>query len=115
MAEISLKPAQFIRLDLFPATVLMIIEELPTSITDQDARVIVTNDMFYVLLEDQPGSAKILFSDYLEEFSGSNREGYAVTTANGSIFIITRANSCGCGNTLRGYFPFPGVPFIKNN
>lgn len=110
----TVKPAEFIRLDLFPASIAKNIENEAVQITNQDARVIVTNNMLYIFLEDQPGKPQIFFEDYLEEFSGNNREGFIVTTANSSEFLITRANSCGCGSTLRGYFPYPGVPFLKN-
>lgn len=114
MPELFLKPAQFIRLDLFPAFILKVTDDNLENLTKEDARVIVTNNMFYVLLEDQPGTAKILVEGYLEEFSGSNKEGYSVTTADQSNFFITRSDGCGCGNTLRGFFPYPGVPRHKN-
>lgn len=107
MFETELKPAEFIRLDLFPATVANSETGL---LSEQDMRIIVTNNMVYVLTEGQPHNPDIIYEAYLEEFSGNNREGYIATTATGDTLLVKRANSCGCGNTLRSFFAYVGVP-----
>lgn len=107
----EIKPAEFIRLDLFPAQIIINSNEGVIAAVQGDARVIITNDMAYIFQDGPTGKPEAVFGEYLEEFEGSNREGYTVTTATGNVLVVTRSKGCGCGSMLRGFFPFPGVPF----
>lgn len=107
--SISVRPAEFIRLDLFPATVEKIIHEDTVEILSDQARVIITNDTFYAFIDGEFGT-EILIEEYLIDFTGSNISGYIVITEE-TAYKITRTKHCGCGSRLRGFFPYPGVPF----
>lgn len=78
---------------------------------DGDHRVVVTDDMFYVFSDGMSGP-ELAYSAWIEDFQKSkNPNGYYVITANdGPTFFVKRADSCGCGSMLRGFFPFPDVP-----
>lgn len=108
----ELKPATFIRLDLFPAQVYEGSNPHDVGFIGDELRAIVTNDYFYLFSEGNTGP-KIVYENYLSEFSGNNKEGYYLSTPDEKIFSISRAKNCGCGSTLRGFFPYPGVPFIS--
>lgn len=108
--SISVRPANFIRLDLFPAEISTLVDD-EYILIDNQSRVIVTNDSFYVFVEGEEGPM-IATEQYLSDFTGKNVTGYTVTTEE-STYFIKRAGHCGCGSRLRGFFPFPGVPFIK--
>lgn len=103
---------QFIRFNLFP---------LQTTISDADGnpvkshnatRTIVTDDEVFVYQDDTNGPS-LFFHDRLEDFSGSATEGWTAETTDGYTVSIIRSSGCGCGSRLKGYNPFPGVPFEK--
>jgi hypothetical protein len=98
MFTIDVEPANFIYIDLFPAT------------THEEYRVIVTDNRLYIL-DDTIDGPKAIISEPLVEFIGSNKTGYLVYTEYRS-FQIERAQNCGCGSRLRQPRPFDGVPFI---
>lgn len=106
------KEATFIRLDLFPAQVVNITVPSEAEFIGDAVRVIVTNDMFYIFHETIHGP-DVLYSEFLSDFTGSNKDGYVVLTASNKSFTINRAKNCGCGSRLRAFFPFPGVPFVS--
>jgi len=110
--SIEVKEATFIRLDLFPAQVIDATDLENPFLVSEQLRVIITNDMIYFFAEGTQGP-EIIYEDYLEEFLGNNKIGYTVTSASGRGFAISRAKNCGCGSTLRAFFPFPGVPFVS--
>ncbi len=112
--SLSVRPATFLRLDLFPATVERIDEESGeyTLVSTEAVRAIVTNDTFYVFIDGELGP-EITMEEYISDFSGTNIIGYTVITADDSEYKITRAKHCGCGSRLRGFFPFPGVAILR--
>ncbi|UDL16760.1 hypothetical protein SEA_ATUIN_67 [Arthrobacter phage Atuin] len=95
------RPA-YIRLDLFPASVNDMGEEL---------RVIVTDSVFYVFDETLTGPEAVI-SEPLVSFEGSNQTGYTVVTES-NTYAVARALNCGCGSRLRGIHPFMGVPYAS--
>jgi hypothetical protein len=109
---LDLKPAKFIRLDLFPAQIMEMTDLKNPTLVSKDMRIIITDDMVYIFKEGNQGPM-IHYASWLEEFTGSNKTGYIATTAAGETFQIARATNCGCGSSLRGFFPFPGTPFIS--
>lgn len=111
----DLEPADFIRLDLFPSLVIDRTSEPPIQLGDQ-IKVVITHNAIYGFVDGPTGKPITLFKEYLEEVSGDNKTSYIVSTASEKILEITRAQHCGCGSTLKGYFPFPGVAYrgIKN-
>ncbi len=109
---IDVEPAEFIWIDLFPAAVRSgSLENAPIS---EELRVIVANNYFYVIDDTIDGPAAII-KEPLDEFDGSNKTGYTVTTTLGNTYYFIRALNCGCGSRIRGIFPFPGVPFVARN
>lgn len=106
---IDVEPAEFIWLDLFPAKIA---SELFQPI-HEEYRVIVTDNYFY-LIDDTIDGPQAIIKEPLTDFSGSNKEGYTVSTETGS-YLVQRALNCGCGSRLRGLHPFAGVPFVARN
>ena len=109
---LELKPTKFIRLDLFPAEIVELSTPEAPELISKDMRIIVTDNMVYIFKEGTKGP-EIHYASWLVDFTGSNRTGYIATTAAGETFQISRAANCGCGSRLRGFFPFPGTPFIS--
>lgn len=97
----------FIRLDLFPAEVLVSGERYTPS------RCIVTDDAVHVYMDATGGPAEV-YTARMDDFSGRRTIGYSVTTADGEEIAIARAKGCGCGSRLRGFNPFLGVPQIQS-
>lgn len=112
MADWPLSAPKYVRLDLFPAKVSRIygIETQPP-FTDR-ARVIITDRDFYVFLDSSSGPACEI-SGALYDASGDNRAGYVVHLEEGAAYSVIRSSNCGCGSRLRGFVPFPGVPFQR--
>lgn len=97
--DFDLPRPEFIQLDLFPASVNDMGEEL---------RVIVTDSVFYVFDETLTGPEAVI-QEPLVSFEGTNITGYTVVTET-NTYAVARALNCGCGSRLRGIHPFPGVP-----
>jgi hypothetical protein len=95
----------FIRLDLFPAKVTLDGEVIP-----RDARFVATDDTAYVYVDSSTGPS-IYFQGRLEDFEGRANIGWTINLDGGSVIHVVRASSCGCGSRLRGFTPFPGVPY----
>src|SRR4029453_6425121 len=111
--KIDVEPANFIWIDLFPAEVHAGGENEPP-MTDQEQRVIVTDNHFYVIADTLDGPQAVI-KEPLVEFDGSNKTGYTVTTTLENTYYFKRAANCGCGTRLRGIFPFDGVPQAPRN
>lgn len=102
------KPAEFIRLDLFPTK---IVDTFSGKNLGEEFRVIITNDHVYFFI-DGGVSPKIFFDAPLVDFSKEVKIGYIVETED-NIYEISRASNCGCGTSLRGFYPFLGVPYRR--
>lgn len=104
--------AQHIKLDLFPAVVTN------TNLPDTDSehylgngnRVIVTDTHLYVFKDGSEAPDAYILGTHAS-FSGSTTPGYDVALEDGSVYHVIRAVNCGCGSRLRGFHPFPGVPY----
>lgn len=106
---LTLDPAAYINLDLFPATVR---SESGTFVpTHEEYRVIVTDSHFYVI-DDTINGPDAIVRVGLVEFAKTGKKEYTVTSDT-DTFYIERATNCGCGSRLRGIHPFAGVPFIS--
>lgn len=114
-------PAQFIRIDLFPANAVLTLkaqpqgedsegEDAPEPVTQNftTVRVILTDTEAYIYADTKEGPRAVLRAD-LTAFEGTNRDGYTATLDGGSI-QFKRSNGCGCGSRLRGIRPFPSTP-----
>lgn len=100
-------PAQFIRIDLFPANAVF----TPTEgepIEYGSARVILTDGNGYVYADTPTGPRAVLVGA-LTGFEGSNKTGYIGTFDDGQL-SFARSNGCGCGSRLRGINPLPSTP-----
>jgi hypothetical protein len=112
MAVWPLSAPNYIRLDLFPANVSRPpgsdFDKLPTD----RARVIITDRDFYVFMDSSSGPECVL-SGVLFDATGDNRTGYTVTLEDDTVYSVSRSTNCGCGSRLRGFTPFPGVPYQR--
>lgn len=99
---------EFIRLDMFPSTVTM-----PDGTIYDPARAIVSENTIYVFMNGSPPEAVV--TEKLSDFTSVNRNRYTATTDDtNEEIIITKRAGCGCGNRLRGFRPFPGVPLLRS-
>ncbi len=100
---------EYIRLDMFPATVTR-----ADGSTIDPARVIVTEDTLYVFKDNNPTPALEL-SALLYDFESISRTRYKVVTDDErEEIVITKRAGCGCGNKLKGFRAFPGVPLRRD-
>lgn len=111
--KIDTEPADFYWIDLFPAQ-LSVGGELEKPMDNQELRIIVTNNYFYVIADTLEGPRDII-KEPLIDFDGSNKVGYTVKTSLDNTYYFKRADNCGCGSRLRGFFPFDGVPMVARN
>lgn len=103
---------EYLRLDLFPAKVYAFNEESSGNLAT--ARVVVTNDEAFVF-GDGPTGVEVKWSGRLEDFTGDNKQGYTIVLHDGTTLQVARSGGCGCGTRLRGFQPFPGVPYLARN
>lgn len=96
---------RFIRLDMFPAIVLIEGEPVLSNV-----RAIVT-DTELVVFQDSYGGPAEVYRGALADFTGSAKTGYSAEIDDGPTATITRSSGCGCGSLLRGFRPYPSVPF----
>lgn len=116
-----IQPAAHIKLDLFPARVTTVPTIDPQTreisgdphVFGDELRVIVTDSHFYVLAEGGKGPEAIIALP-LTHFEGKTATGYTVDTQEGLVYHVIRAANCGCGARLRGFHPFPGVPYTRS-
>lgn len=112
MSDMQLSRPNYVRLDLFPANVSRPVGSTSTLLPTDRARVIVTDRHFYVFLDSSRGPA-VEVSGVLFDATGDNRTGYTVTLDDDSVYSVSRSSNCGCGSRLRGFAPFPGVPYQR--
>lgn len=107
-------PAQHIKLDLFPAKVSLLQDKelIPVTAEGTDNRVIVTDSHLYVFRDGSEAPDPYIIEP-ITTFLGSTNKGYTVVTSSDSVYHVIRAVSCGCGSRLRGFHPFPGVPYVR--
>lgn len=101
MGILSTEPAKYIQLDLFPCMV-----EGPLGPVSGEARVIVTDDYFYVFVDAPRGPEVIAKAPLTSPVGGSLTAGYSICG-----YKVVKKTSCGCGSRLRSFYPFLGVPF----
>jgi hypothetical protein len=100
---------EYLRLDLFPATVTR-----GDSTEYGPVRAVVSEDTLYVFQDSSP-APELLFSELLYDFDYNSRNRYtAVTDDDRELITITKRAGCGCGNKLKGFRPFPGVPLKRS-
>lgn len=112
MADWPLSKPSYIRLDLFPAYVSNVVDGSKQSPFTDRARVIITDRDFYVFLDSSSGPACEI-SGVVYDASGDNRAGYTVELDDETVYSVSRSSNCGCGSRLRGFTPFPGVPYQR--
>lgn len=105
--ELDFEPANYILIDLFPATVHPGGESEPS--IGEELRVVVTDNYFYVL-EEKDDWIGFAVREPLAQFDGSNKTGYTVITERGQEYYFKRALNCGCGTGLRGVKVLRDVP-----
>ena len=107
--------AQHIKLDLFPAVVSEVtLKDGLTRITAEgsDNRVIVTDSHLYVFRDGSEAPDAYIVEPHTTSL-GSTNKGYTVVTSSDTVYHVIRAVSCGCGSRLRGFHPFPGIPYAR--
>lgn len=106
--SVYIYPAQYIRIDVFPASVT-VVDDDENYFPGREYRIIATDNRLYVLTDDVDGPCDLL-NEELVEFSGGPKEGWTAKTVY-NTYHIKREDNCGCGSRLRGYHPFLGVPY----
>jgi hypothetical protein len=102
----------FIRFNLFPLAVTVNDKDGNPVQAHNAARTIVTDDEVFVYVDGAQGP-EVFFTDRLEDFEGNASDGWTVKTSEESSLTMTRSGGCGCGSRLKGYNPFPGIPYEK--
>lgn len=103
---------QFIRFNLFPVSVDVTDKDGNPVLHHNTTRGIVTDDEVLIYVDDANGPS-VFFTDRLEAFSGNAQTGWTAETTDEYTVTMLRSNGCGCGSRLKGYNPFPGIPFEK--
>ena len=76
-------------------------------------RAVVTEDTLYVFQDANPTPEAVLI-EQLYDFESASRTRYTVTTDDDrEQIIISKRAGCGCGNKLKGFRAFPGIPLRK--
>lgn len=107
-----LPEAEYIRLDLYPATILgRDNTPLDPVLPDGDLRIIAT-DRYVVILHDTNSGPGVYTSIPIEEYLGrsADKKSHDFISPGGYLLKIVRQQSCGCGSRLRGASIYPGVP-----
>lgn len=104
---------RFIRFDLFPATVTVRDSEGTVTLSHGKTRTFVTDDSVIVYVDGTTGVPENIYESRLDDFEGAASKGWVATTSEGDTVEIIRSGSCGCGSRLRGFAPFPGVPYDR--
>lgn len=99
-----------IRLNLLPAQV-SVLDGQTVLKKHTRARAIVSEDAVYAYIDTFDGP-QLDFEYRLEDFYGDNRTGFTAVTSDGYTVLLSRSQDCLCGSRLRGFDPFPGVPYI---
>lgn len=103
---------RFLRFNLFPLNVFVLDSEGRETKAHNASRVFVTDDEIISYVDGNSGP-EVFFQDRLEDFSGDAVNGWTAQTSDGYTVNITRSTGCGCGSRLKGFNPFPGVPFER--
>ena len=112
LADWPVTPPSYIRLDLFPANVSRPPRTKHDFLPTDRARVIITDRNLYVFMDSSSGPQCVLWG-VLFDATGDNRTGYTVTLDDDTVYSVSRSTNCGCGSRLRGFTPFPGVPYRR--
>lgn len=113
--ELTPPPAEYVRLDLFPA-IMTPLEGSPPLPDQQpgavlDGKRIIATDTYFLIFSDTSTGPKLQHVWVLNSFEGRNTTGWTVTTEEGYNFLVRRSSHCGCGTKLRSIFPYMGVPY----
>ena len=100
---------QYLRLDMFPATVTR-----GDGTVIDPARAVVTEDTLYVFQDNNPTPIAVVIEE-LYDFESKSRARAAVekTGKDREQIVISKRAGCGCGNKLKGFRAFPGIPLKK--
>jgi hypothetical protein len=104
----DLYPAEFVYLDLFPAVVTELTDDVALG---DELRVVVTENYLYVL-RDTPDGPEMFSQEPLRDFAGDNKTGYTIQTEF-NRYYVKRAPNCGCGASLRGITLFPDAIYVR--
>lgn len=103
--------AQFLRFSLFPLQVTVTDNAGEKTFEHYKSRIVVTDDEVYVYTDGQNGQVETAFNDRLLDFTGTAKTGWTATTEDGDTVSFIRSSACSCGSRLKGFNPFPGLPF----
>lgn len=106
----AVPPTQSVRLDLFPA--LLSGPDLPNPQLGGvlDSRRLIVTDQNVLVFSDSPTGPELTYNWVLVDITGNGTIGWTVETED-QTFLVRRSPGCGCGSRLRGFFPYPGVPY----
>jgi len=96
---------QYINFQVFPASYTLESGET----FGNEYKVIATNE-WLIVYSDKNVVQSVM---KLESFEKLSYKEYTVQTDVGSI-VVRREDNCGCGNQLRGFHPYQGIPYIAH-
>jgi hypothetical protein len=103
---------QFMRFSLFPLEITVTKDD-EVIYQHHKTRVVVTDDEIYSFIDDPQGVEKAVvgFQDRILDYEGRASTGWTVHTADGAVATFRRSGGCSCGSRLKGFDPFPGLPW----
>lgn len=96
-------PAVELRVDLFPARVILQPGQ-DDEVVFEVARLLIGLDEVWVYVVNN-GVVNLVLNERYEEISGRRTIGWTATLGDGRTLFMMRASGCGCGNPLRGWLP----------
>lgn len=106
---------QFMRFSLFPLEIT-VTHDGEEVWSHHKSRVVVTDDEIFAYTDDPTGREKAVvgYTDRINDFEGTAVTGWTVETAGGDIATFRRSGGCSCGSRLKGFDPFPGLPWPED-
>lgn len=107
---------QFVRFSLFPLEVTVTNSDDEVIHQHYKSRVVVTDDEIYAYIDDPTGQEKavVLYTDRINDAFGNAVEGWTAETVDGDTVTFRRSGGCSCGSRLKGFDPFPGLPWPED-
>lgn len=113
-ANIEAPPAQYVRLDLFPAVISTKDPANPLPNTQLggvlDSKRVIVTDTKVLIFADSPTGPILLHDWNLVDITGKSTVGWTIETED-RLILVRRSGGCGCGSRLRGLRPYPGLPY----
>lgn len=100
----SKEDVKYINFEVFPASVTF----TETGTTHGNQHKVICSDKYLIVFVDKN---VVQFVSEIVSYEKLSYKKYIVQTIDGEI-IVDRESNCGCGNQLRGWHPYVGVPHL---